>query len=110
MSIKQLEALFLPNEDTQDPRKILVTGRPGVGKSLLCKKLSRDWSEGGLFCDSTGNRNFEHLFLFPFRWFNAERTEKISLKQLMGLLCPEGDIDNELFQYMLDNPEKVGLS
>ena len=76
---------------------------------MLCKKLSRDWSEGGLFCDSTGNRNFEHLFLFPFRWFNAERTEKISLKQLMGLLCPEGDIDNELFQYMLDNPEKVLL-
>ena len=109
LSIKQLEELFLPNEDTQDPRKILVVGRPGIGKSLLCTKLSRDWSEGGLLCDSTGDRNFEHLFLFPFRWFNTERTEKISLKQLMGLLCPEGDIDNELFQYMLDNPEKVML-
>ena len=109
LSIKKLEELFLPNKDTQDPRKILVIGRPGVGKSLLCTKLSRDWSEGGLFCDSIGNRNFEHLFLFRFRWFNTERTEKISLKQLMGLLCPEGDIDNELFQYMLDNPGKLLL-
>ena len=109
LSIKQLKELFLPNKDTRDPRKILVVGRPGIGKSLLCTKLSRDWSEGDIFCDSTGNRSFEHLFLFRFRWFNTERTEKISLKQLMGLLCPEGDVDNELFQYMLDNPEKVLL-
>ena len=109
LPIENLEKLFLPNEDTQDPRKILVVGRPGIGKSVLCKKISRDWSVGGPFCDSPGNKNFEHLFLFQFRWFNTERTEKISLKQLMGLLCPEGDIDNEVFQCVLDNPEKVLL-
>ena len=109
LPIENLEELFLPNEDTQDPQNILVVGRPGIGKSLLCTKLSRDWSEGGLFRDSTSNKNIEHLFLFRFRSFNTERTEKISLKQLISLLCPEGDIDNEVFQYMLDNPERVLL-
>jgi len=109
LPVRKLEELFLPNRDTQNPRKILVVGRPGIGKSILCTKLSRDWSAGSLFRDSTGNKNFEHLFLFQFRWFNTGRTENISLKQLMSLLCQEGDIDNEVFQYMLDNPEKILL-
>ncbi|XP_078366149.1 NACHT, LRR and PYD domains-containing protein 3-like [Oculina patagonica] len=102
--LKKLEELFLPNKDTQDPRKILVVGSPGVGKSLLCTKLSRDWS-GGDLC----NKDFEYLFLFQFRWFNTARTVNISLKHLLSLLCPEENIDSEVFQDILDNPEKVLL-
>ena len=49
IAIKKLEELLLPNKDTKDPRKILVVGRPGIGKSLICSKLSRDWSNGALF-------------------------------------------------------------
>ena len=49
IAINKLEELLLPNEDTKDPRKILVVGRPGIGKSLICSKLSRDWSNGALF-------------------------------------------------------------
>ncbi len=105
--IEKLDELFLPNKDTQDPRKILIVGRPGIGKSLLCTKLWRDWSKGCLFRDSS--KSFENMFLFQFRWFNTDTTEKISLKQLVSLLCPEGSIDDEVFQYMLDNPEKVLL-
>ncbi len=105
--IKELEELFLPNKDTLDPRKILVVGRPGIGKSLLCTKLSRDWSKGDLLRDS--NKSFEHVFLFHFRNFNTKTTEKISLKQLLNRLHTEGSIDNDVFQYMLDNPEKVLL-
>ena len=107
LPIKKLQELFLPNEDTQDPRKILIVGRPGIGKSLLCTKLLRDWSKGDLLRDSS--KSFEHVFLFQFRLFNTGATEKISLKQLLSLLCPEESIDNEVFQYMLDNPEKVLL-
>ena len=111
LPIKKLEELFLPNLDTQDPRRILVVGRPGIGKSLLCTKLSRDWSNGDLLRDS--NKSFEHLFLFPFRWFNTETKEgipeKISLKQLLSRLYSEGSIHNEVFQDILDNPEKVLL-
>ncbi|XP_078357674.1 uncharacterized protein LOC144642569 isoform X1 [Oculina patagonica] len=105
--IKKLDELFLPNEDTQNPRKILIVGRPGIGKTLLCTKLSRDWSNGDLLRDSS--QSFEHMFLFQFRWFNTETTDKISLRQLMSLVCPEESIGNEVFQYMLDNPEKVLL-
>ncbi|KAJ7392228.1 hypothetical protein OS493_013604 [Desmophyllum pertusum] len=60
IAIEKLDGLFLPNEDTEDPRKILIVGRPGIGKSLLCKKMARDWSKGDLLLDS--NKSFEHLF------------------------------------------------
>ena len=107
VAIKKLEDLLLPNEDTEDPRKILVVGRPGIGKSLMCSKLSRDWSNGDLLRDS--NKSFEHLFLFQFRWFNTETSTKITLKQLLSRLVPEGSVDNDILQDILDNPGKVLL-
>ena len=106
IAINKLEELLLPNKDTKDPRKILVVGRPGIGKSLICSKLSRDWSNGDLLRDS--NKSFEHLFLIQFRWFNTETSTKITLKQLLSRLASEGSVDDVL-QDILDNPEKVLL-
>ena len=105
IAIKKVDELFLPNEDTRDPRKILVVGRPGIGKSLLCTKLSRDWSKSDLLRDS--DKIFQHLFVFQFRWFNTETMEKISLKQLLSRLYSEGSMDSEVLQHILDNPERV---
>ena len=108
IAIKNLEELFLPNKDTQDPRKILILGRPGIGKSMLCTKLLRDWSKDEILRNS--NKNFKHFFLFEFRHFNCEpEAEKISLKQLLSRVIPERQIDCDMFQYILDNPETVVL-
>ena len=113
VALKKLEELFLPNRDTPDPRKILIVGRPGIGKSLLCTKLLRDWSQDKILCDN--GKNFKHFFLFQFRWFNHDdqscgtAVEKISLKQLLSRVCPEKQIDNDMFQDILDNPKRVLL-
>ena len=90
----------LPTEDTQHPCKILLVGRSGIGKSLLCKKISRDWANDEF-------PNFRLFYLIPFRWYNNETLPNISLKELLCCLHPEGSNDDELFQYALDNPEKV---
>ena len=101
VAINSVKELFLQNKDTQNPFKILVIGRPGIGKSLLCTKISRDWGKDDLLPDF-------HLFYFiQFRWFNDETLQKITLKELLCHLHPEGSNDDELFQYVLDNPEKA---
>ena len=101
VAINSVKELFLQNKDTQNPFKILVIGRPGIGKSLLCTKISRDWAKDDLLPDF-------HLFYFiQFRWFNDETLQKITLKELLCHLHPEGSNDDELFQYVLDNPEKA---
>ena len=107
IAIKKVEQLFLANEDTQNPCKILVVGRPGIGKSLMCTKLSRDWSKGDLLRGK--DKSFDYLYLFQFRWFNTEPEERKSLKQLLSSLHPQGSNDTELLQNILDNPEKVLL-
>ena len=101
VAINTVKELFLPNKDTQNPSKILVIGRPGIGKSLLCTKISRDWGKDDLL------PYFRLFYLIRFRWFNDETLQKISLKELLCRLHPEGSNDDELLQYVLDNPEKV---
>jgi len=112
LAIKKLDELFIPNKDTDDPRKILVIGRAGIGKSFLCAKLSRDWSnDQKRSCLSLrlSHDRFKFFFHFKFRWFNSETREKLSLKQLLNTVYPEGNINDEVFQYILDKPEKVLL-
>ena len=101
VAINSVKELFLQNKDTQNPFKILVIGRPGIGKSLLCKKISRDWGKDDLLPD------FHQFYFIQFRWFNDETLQKITLKELLCHLHPEGSNDDELFQYVLDNPEKA---
>ena len=108
VAIKNLKELLLANKDTQDPRRILILGRPGIGKSVLCHKLLRDLSKDLMLCDSS--QTFQHFFLFPFRRFNSETlAEKISLRQLLSCGYPGGAMDIETFQYILDNPKTVLL-
>ena len=77
-----------------------MLGCPGIGKSLLCKKISRDWANDEF-------PNFHLFYLIPFRWYDNETLPNISLKELLCCLHPEGSNDEELLQYALDNPEKV---
>lgn len=108
VEIKTRRELFLANEDADNPRKILIVGRPGIGKSLLCRKLLRDWSKGELFRDVS--ERFKYAFMFQFRSFYAETTEKISLWQLLNRAAyMEGQVDYGLFQELLDNPEAILL-
>ena len=106
--IKTRGELFLPNEDSQNPRKILIVGRPGIGKSLLCQKILRDWSKEDLF---HGNRkNFKYAFLIQFRSFYSQTSEKISLRQLLNRTAYSiGHKDDQVFQEMLDHPEQILL-
>ena len=68
--LEEIKDLFYPNEDTNgnSPRTILTLGRPGIRKTVLTRKIMRDWA----------NRidTFYHgkiAFLFKFRWFHFEK-------------------------------------
>jgi len=108
VAIKTRGELFLSNEDTQNPRKILIVGRPGIGKSLLCQKLLRDWSKGHLFHDNS--KTFKYAFLFQFRSFYSETSGQISFRQLLNRTAySAGQRDDQVFQELLDNPEEILL-
>ena len=78
--LKDLKDLFYPNEDTRQkyPRKILVIGRPGIGKTHLTEKIVRDWANE--------DDEFYHdkiAFYLKFRWFNVNNTKDMTLKKFL---------------------------
>ena len=76
-------------------KKILVVGRPGIGKTLFLTKWIRDWALGRAFS------NFDFLFFLKFRTFNSDEN-KLSLRDLLSR--------SEYFQYSETASETEGLS
>ena len=76
-------------------KRILVVGRPGIGKTLFLTKWIRDWALGRAFS------NFDFLFFLKFRTFNSDEN-KLSLRDLLSR--------SEYFQYSETASETEGLS
>ena len=76
----EVKDLFYPNKDTDGdyPRKILVVGRPGIGKTVLTEKIMRDWASGidECYCGKIA-------LYFKFRLFNLTEFKDISLKTFL---------------------------
>ena len=101
--LEKVEDLFYPNEDTKQkcPHKILVIGRPGIGKTVLTEKILLDWANE--------RDRFYHdkiAFYFKFRWFNGNHM-RVTLKTF---LCDGTQLSNEKFQEIYEeitkHPEK----
>ena len=81
-------------------KKVLIVGRPGIGKTLFSTKLLRDWAfnHRDLF---NAEQHFDFAFLLKFREFNSE--EKLSLLELFSRA---EFLPDELFEL---SPSKRGL-
>ena len=105
--LEKIEDLFQPNEDTknQSPRTILVVGRPGIGKTVLTKKVMYDWAKGDV--------DFYHgkiVFLFKFRYFSFDPCQKLTLKEFFRLGTNLSDKKfEEIFSMVTHSPQNVIL-
>ncbi len=97
--------VFKPKKDDQSqnyPRTILVIGRPGIGKTMLTKKLLQQWK--------IKEDEFWHekmVILLQFRAFN---NKTITLREMLG--HGEGlssDDFETLYKSILSNPTKTIL-
>ena len=92
----------------QKNKNVLIVGRPGIGKTLCCTKLLRDWAFNKVFNESPGSKiHFDATFFIKFRTFNAKAD--LSLRELLTLSehSPSDHMDDEVWKYVLDNPQRV---
>ena len=105
--LEEVNDLFYPNKDTKqkDPRKILVVGRPGIGKTVLTEKIMRDWA-------SRVDKSYHDkiAFYFKFRWFNEKDKEDMTLKTFLHNGTQLSDKEFEkIYEEIRKHPEKAIL-
>ncbi|CAH3135581.1 unnamed protein product, partial [Pocillopora meandrina] len=118
---QKLEVYARPGEKNTTPRgpediinhenkKVLIVGRPGIGKTLCCSKVLRDWAFNKVFHKTPDAKlHFDATFFIKFRAFNA--AADLSLRELLTLSehSPSKHMDDEVWNYVLENPQKVLL-
>ena len=91
-------------------KHILIVGRPGIGKTLCCLKILRDWASNEEFDQTADNKiHFDAAFFVKFRRFNV--ATDLSLRELLtrSTYSPRNKLDEEVWNYILENPQKVLL-
>ena len=83
-----------------EKKKILVVGRPGIGKTLFLTKWIREWASGKAF------NNFDLLFFLKFRKFNLEE-KPLSLRELLSRSEYSERLSDQVWSHVRKNPEKV---
>ncbi len=108
LRLEKIKDLFYGNKDTEDiiPRRILVIGRPGIGKTVLTEKIIRDWANESdeYYCNKIP-------LYFKFRWFNLKELTNLPLKTILQI--GTGNVSDESFEGIYEeitkDPQKAIL-
>ena len=114
--IEQCSEIFIRStNDDGNPKSILVTGKAGIGKTLFCQKLLRDWADNRLFQTQTDLQlpDFKFAYLLTFRNLNLLVDEELTLKEILERCsflddqCLRSNMDTFPLEYILDHSEEV---
>ena len=113
--VEHSQDIFLSESDRNDdmnPKSVLVTGKAGIGKTVYCQNLIRDWADNKLF-QPQSNRNvpdFKFVYLLTFRQLSLLRGKRVTLREILNrssVVDEHSNIDDFLFEYIVDHSENV---
>ena len=100
------------NDDQESANSILVVGKAGIGKSLFCQKVIRDWANNELFQvrESTEFPNLKFVYLLTFHQLNLLENRWVTLREILNCCSALDDkcnIDDSIFEYIVKHPKEV---
>ena len=103
--LQDYSELFASHGHHLIPKRILVYGRPGIGKSTFAKKLAVDWSRG----NKEILKKFAVVLLIKLR--DVCNTQDLCAMLQKAELLSAGDpmVFSQLYDYILRNQQKVLL-
>ena len=81
-----LQNLFDKMDDRVAPKKLLIRGKAGVGKTTLVKRIASQWAAGNLW-----KNQFTYVFVITLRELLQDKTWTLSELLLDGLLLSSHD-------------------
>ena len=99
-------------DDRGSANSILVVGKAGIGKSLFCQKVIRDWANNELFQarENTEIPNLKFVYLLTFRQLNLLENNCVTLREILNCCSALDDkcnIDDSTFEYIVKHPKEV---
>ena len=104
-SIVNMLEIFKPHEECLQPRKILIEGQPGIGKTTYCNKVAYDWAKNCKAEDSFPD--VQVLLLLKCKDVNSDLWEAID-DQLLPKDIKREDKE-KFFTFVQDHQPKVLL-
>nr|XP_006814709.1 PREDICTED: uncharacterized protein LOC102804509 [Saccoglossus kowalevskii] len=94
-----LEKIFISSDDAETPRRILIEGEAGIGKTSLCRRLAHDWQSQKEYI----NDRFKFIFLLEGKKCSKSLKEEL---RGQGLISEAIDCD-EMWEYLKNNNEDI---
>ena len=102
LSAKLPGEIFDPEE-----QKILVVGRPGIGKTMFSTKILRDWASDNLLNETQKSQtDLKVAFLVKLRMFNSTNKE-LNLRELLNHSEYSTALSEDAWNYIRDNLDRV---
>ena len=94
-------------------KKVLVVGRPGIGKTIVCTKIFRNWASDIVFNEAQNvEMHYDVAFLLKFRRLNFDTNLELNLRELLrdhSEYPTEECLNDEVWNYIVKNPTEVLL-
>ena len=103
--VVQMTDAFMPHEECEEPRVVLIEGQPGMGKTTYCQKLAYDWSMENISLEACFPQ-VKMLLLLKCRDMKTANIEEAIDDQLLPLDADKKEKE-DFFHFIRCNQSKI---